>query len=147
MRWLGVKSSVIPTTRELLRLVYVGRMCLAIAIYVTTALKVRVAAPLDILGEPAPAESAPDPAIAAPAWLVDPDGVRLPAGQPPAPAPTLMPVTVPAPVPAPVAAGLADRATPIWAGPTPVPVGPAGTYRSYSAPPTITPSFTWPPTR
>src|SRR6266849_5644889 len=49
MRWLGVKSSVVPTTRELLRLVYVGRMCLAIAIYVTTALKVRVAAPLDIL--------------------------------------------------------------------------------------------------
>src|SRR3989441_3129235 len=49
MRWLGVKSSVIPTTRELLRLIYVGRMCLAIAIYVTAALKVRVAAPLDIL--------------------------------------------------------------------------------------------------
>src|SRR5438552_1949462 len=49
MRWLGVKSSVMPATRELLRLVYVGRMCLAIAIYVTTALKVRVAAPLDIL--------------------------------------------------------------------------------------------------
>src|SRR5213594_1254489 len=49
MRWLGVKSSVIPTARELLRLVYAGRMCLAIAIYVTTALKVRVAAPLDIL--------------------------------------------------------------------------------------------------
>src|SRR2546427_12690028 len=49
MRWLGVKSSVIPTTRELLRLVYVGRMCLAPAIYVTVALKVRVAAPLDIL--------------------------------------------------------------------------------------------------
>src|SRR3989442_10290749 len=49
MRWLGVKSSVIPTARELLRLVYLGRMCLAIAIYVTTALKVRVAAPLDIL--------------------------------------------------------------------------------------------------
>src|SRR5713226_7504007 len=49
MRWLGVKSSVIPTTRELLRLVYVGRMCLAIAIYVTAALKIRVAAPLDIL--------------------------------------------------------------------------------------------------
>src|SRR5919204_3261928 len=49
MRWLGIKSSVIPSTRELLRLVYVGRMCLAIAIYVTTALKVRVAAPLDIL--------------------------------------------------------------------------------------------------
>src|SRR2546422_2035193 len=49
MRWLGVKSSVIPTTRELLRLVYVGRMCLATAIYITTALKLRVAAPLDIL--------------------------------------------------------------------------------------------------
>src|SRR6266436_6822315 len=49
MRWLGVKSSVIPTARELLRLVYLGRMCLAIAIYVTTALKVRVAAPLDLL--------------------------------------------------------------------------------------------------
>src|SRR6266550_546242 len=51
MRWLGVKSegSAIPTTLGLLRLVYVGRMCLAIAIYITTALKVRVAAPLDIL--------------------------------------------------------------------------------------------------
>src|SRR6266699_2499248 len=49
MRWLGVQSSAIPTARELLRLVYAGRMCLAIAIYVTTALKVRVAAPLDIL--------------------------------------------------------------------------------------------------
>jgi two-component system, NtrC family, sensor histidine kinase PilS len=49
MRWLGIKSSVIPTTRELLRLVYVGRMCLAVAIYVTAALKVQVAAPLDIL--------------------------------------------------------------------------------------------------
>src|SRR5438093_12813740 len=51
MRWLGVKSqgSAIPTTTELLRLVYLGRMCLAIAIYVTAALKVRVAAPLDIL--------------------------------------------------------------------------------------------------
>src|SRR6266513_1102371 len=48
MRWLGVKSagSAIPTSRELLRLIYVGRMCLAIAIYVTAALKVRVAAPL-----------------------------------------------------------------------------------------------------
>jgi two-component system sensor histidine kinase PilS (NtrC family) len=51
MRWLGVRSegSAIPTTRELLRLVYIGRVCLAIAIYLTTALKVRVAAPLDIL--------------------------------------------------------------------------------------------------
>src|SRR2546422_678342 len=51
MRWLGVKSqgSTIPTATELLRLVYVGRMCLAIAIYVTAALKIRVAAPVDIL--------------------------------------------------------------------------------------------------
>src|SRR5216117_439028 len=51
MRWLGVKSSrsAIPTSRELLRLIYLGRMCLAIAIYVTAALKIRVAAPLDIL--------------------------------------------------------------------------------------------------
>ena len=51
MRWLGVKSqgSAIPTALQLLRLVYLGRMCLAIAIYVTAALKIRVAAPLDIL--------------------------------------------------------------------------------------------------
>src|SRR5213592_3901254 len=50
MRWLGIKSrGSVPTAFELLRLVYVGRMCLATAIYVTAALKVRVAAPLDIL--------------------------------------------------------------------------------------------------
>src|SRR6185503_10445390 len=51
MRWLNVKSrgSGVPTHIQLLRFVYVGRMCLAIAIYVTAALKVRVAAPLDIL--------------------------------------------------------------------------------------------------
>jgi len=51
MRWLTVSSSgsTIPTQLQLLRLVYLGRMCLAIAIYVTAALKVRVAAPLDIL--------------------------------------------------------------------------------------------------
>jgi two-component system sensor histidine kinase PilS (NtrC family) len=50
MRWLGVKSQGSPPTAvQLLRLVYLGRMCLAIAIYVTAALKVRVAAPLDIL--------------------------------------------------------------------------------------------------
>ena len=51
MRWLSINShgSAIPTKLKLLRLVYVGRMCLAIAIYVTAALKVRVAAPLDIL--------------------------------------------------------------------------------------------------
>ena len=51
MRWLAVRSSgpAIPTATGLLRFVYVGRMCLATAIYVTTALKIRVAAPLDIL--------------------------------------------------------------------------------------------------
>src|SRR5262245_47151233 len=50
MRWLGVKSQgSVPTPFELLRLVYLGRMCLGIAIYVTAALKVQVAAPLDIL--------------------------------------------------------------------------------------------------
>jgi two-component system sensor histidine kinase PilS (NtrC family) len=51
MRWLNISSpgSRVPTQLQLLRLVYVGRMCLAIAIYVTAALKVRVAAPLDIL--------------------------------------------------------------------------------------------------
>ena len=51
MRWLSINSqgSAIPTQLQLLRLVYLGRMCLAIAIYVTAALKIRVAAPLDIL--------------------------------------------------------------------------------------------------
>ena len=51
MRWLNIQSqgSAIPTQLQLLRLVYVGRMCLAIAIYVSAALKIRVAAPLDIL--------------------------------------------------------------------------------------------------
>src|SRR5260221_13433315 len=38
-----------PTTAALLRGVYGGRMSLAIAIYLPAALKVRVAAPLDIL--------------------------------------------------------------------------------------------------
>ena len=51
MRWLSINShgSAIPTQLKLLRLVYLGRMCLAIAIYVSAALKIRVAAPLDIL--------------------------------------------------------------------------------------------------
>ena len=51
MRWLNINShgSAIPTQLKLLRLVYLGRMCLAIAIYVSAALKIRVAAPLDIL--------------------------------------------------------------------------------------------------
>src|SRR5258706_11658716 len=51
MRWLGVSSSgsATRTTRLLLRPISLGRMCLATAIYVTAALRVRVAAPLDIL--------------------------------------------------------------------------------------------------
>lgn len=51
MRWLGINSqgAAIPSARALLRAVYLGRMCLAIAMYVTIALKIRVAAPLDIL--------------------------------------------------------------------------------------------------
>src|SRR2546425_7025037 len=51
MRWLGVRSqgSAVPPQLHLLRLVYVGRMCLATAIYTPAALKIRVAAPLDIL--------------------------------------------------------------------------------------------------
>src|SRR6266542_2572393 len=50
MRWLGVTGgAMIPSPRKLLRLVYLGRMCLATAIYLSAALKIRVAAPLDIL--------------------------------------------------------------------------------------------------
>ncbi|MGH7699673.1 MAG: two-component system sensor histidine kinase NtrB [Gemmatimonadales bacterium] len=51
MRWLGGRSqrSTIPTPHVLLRAVYVVRLCVAAAIYLTAALKVRVAAPLDIL--------------------------------------------------------------------------------------------------
>lgn len=51
MRWLGGGStaSAIPTPHALLRSVYLGRMCVAVAIYVTAALKFKVAAPLDIL--------------------------------------------------------------------------------------------------
>lgn len=50
MRWLGISQGpAIPSARALLRSVYLGRMCLAIAMYITIALKIRVAAPLDIL--------------------------------------------------------------------------------------------------
>jgi two-component system sensor histidine kinase PilS (NtrC family) len=50
MRWLGITGgAAIPSPRKLLRLVYLGRMCLAIAIYLSAALKISVAAPLDIL--------------------------------------------------------------------------------------------------
>ncbi|HEY7684499.1 MAG TPA: ATP-binding protein [Gemmatimonadales bacterium] len=51
MRWLGGSSttSKVPSPKNLLRLVYIGRVSVAIAIYLTAALKVRIAAPLDIL--------------------------------------------------------------------------------------------------
>jgi two-component system, NtrC family, sensor histidine kinase PilS len=51
VRWLGGRSttSAIPTPQTLLRSVYVGRMCVAVAIYLGAALKFKVAAPSDIL--------------------------------------------------------------------------------------------------
>ncbi|MGH7538245.1 MAG: two-component system sensor histidine kinase NtrB [Gemmatimonadales bacterium] len=51
MRWLGgsSKPSTIPSSRNLLRVVYLGRVSVAIAIDLSAALKVRIAAPLDIL--------------------------------------------------------------------------------------------------
>ena len=51
MRWLGGRStlSAIPTPQVLLRSVYLGRMCVAVAIYLSAALKFKVAAPSDIL--------------------------------------------------------------------------------------------------
>lgn len=51
LRWFRSLSapSAVPSPQTLLRAVYVGRMSVAIAIYLTAALKVRVAQPLDIL--------------------------------------------------------------------------------------------------
>jgi two-component system sensor histidine kinase PilS (NtrC family) len=51
LRWFGASSrtSTIPSPQVILRSVYVGRLCVAVAIYLTAALKVQVAAPLDIL--------------------------------------------------------------------------------------------------
>jgi len=51
VKWLGRRSSgsAIPTPQSLLRSVYVGRLCVAIAIYLSAALKFNVAAPLDLL--------------------------------------------------------------------------------------------------
>jgi two-component system, NtrC family, sensor histidine kinase PilS len=51
VRWLGGRSTTsgIPTPQALLRSVYVGRMCVAVAIYLSAALKFKVAAPSDIL--------------------------------------------------------------------------------------------------
>src|SRR2546429_2208415 len=51
MSWFGdgSRGSAIPTPQSLLRSVYVGRLCVAIAIYLSAALKFNVAAPLDLL--------------------------------------------------------------------------------------------------
>jgi len=51
VKWLRGSSSgsPIPTPQALLRSVYVGRLCVAIAIYLSAALKFNVAAPLDLL--------------------------------------------------------------------------------------------------
>jgi two-component system sensor histidine kinase PilS (NtrC family) len=51
VRWFGGGSqgSAIPTPQTLLRSVYVGRVCVAAAIYLSAALKFAVATPLDLL--------------------------------------------------------------------------------------------------
>jgi two-component system, NtrC family, sensor histidine kinase PilS len=51
VKWFGGGSqgSAIPTPQTLLRSVYVGRVCVAVAIYLAAALKFAVAAPLDLL--------------------------------------------------------------------------------------------------
>jgi len=51
VKWLGGGSSrsAIPTPQSLLRSVYVGRLCVAIAIYLSAAFNLNVAAPLDLL--------------------------------------------------------------------------------------------------
>jgi len=51
VRWLGSRSagSAIPTPQALLRSVYVGRLCVASAIYLSAAFNLTVAAPLDLL--------------------------------------------------------------------------------------------------
>ncbi len=51
MSWLGggTRGSAIPTPQSLLRSVYVGRLCVAAAIYLAASLKFAVAEPLDLL--------------------------------------------------------------------------------------------------
>src|SRR5207245_2464246 len=51
LRWLGsnTRASALPTPHTLVRAVYIGRACIAVAIYLAAALKFKVAAPLDIL--------------------------------------------------------------------------------------------------
>ena len=51
MSWLGggQRGSVIPTPQNLLRWVYAGRLCVAIAIYLAGVMKFTVVAPVDLL--------------------------------------------------------------------------------------------------
>jgi two-component system, NtrC family, sensor histidine kinase PilS len=51
MRWLGGghRASSIPSTKQLLRAIYVGRISVATAVYLTAVLKFRLATPADIL--------------------------------------------------------------------------------------------------
>lgn len=51
MRWFWSRNTVavIPTPQSLLRSIYVGRLCVAAAIYLSAALKFNVAGPLDLL--------------------------------------------------------------------------------------------------
>ncbi len=51
MKWSGGTSaaSIVPSARSLLRWLYVGRVCVAAAIYLAAFLKFSVAAPLDVL--------------------------------------------------------------------------------------------------
>ena len=51
MRWFGSRNgaSAVPSPHVLLRGIYTGRISLAVAIYLTTAFKVSVAQPLDVL--------------------------------------------------------------------------------------------------
>src|SRR5256886_4697474 len=51
LRWLrgNTRASALPTPHTLVRAVYIGRACIAVAIYLAAALKFKVAAPLDIL--------------------------------------------------------------------------------------------------
>src|SRR2546426_7386061 len=51
LRWLrgNTRASALPTPHTLVRSVYIGRACIAVAIYLAAALKFKVAAPLDIL--------------------------------------------------------------------------------------------------
>jgi len=105
---------------------------------------------LDLFGEPAPAVSAPDPGPSGSLAATRPDWPAEPVG----PGAGGWPVEPPAWLVEPDRVAIPAEPAPFWAGPTPVPAAPiqaapvqaaAGTYRSQSAPPTITPSFVWPP--